>query len=183
MEKTINQYNSIVKKSANIFKSKMLDYGSTWRVFRPESLIDQLFIKARRIRSIQQKQGKQMIEDTIEGEFFALYNYCIIFLIQLKLDFTDKPDLDIGEAEKLYTEESEKVKELMIAKNHDYGEAWRDMRLTSMADFILVKLFRIGQIISNNGKTQISEGIESNIADIANYSVFALILLNENKKI
>lgn len=181
MEKTIHQYTSIIEKSKTIFDEKMLDYGSTWRVFRPQSLIDQLFIKAKRIRSIQEKSGKQMVEDTIEGEFYAIYNYCIMFLIQLSLDFTDKPDLDLIKAGELYNIESKKVKELMIAKNHDYGEAWRDMKVSSIADFILIKLFRINQILQNEGKTRISEGIESNISDIANYSVFALILLNENK--
>jgi hypothetical protein len=158
----------------------MLDYGSTWRVFRPESLIDQLFIKTKRIRSIQEKRGKQMVEDSIEGEFHAIYNYCIMYLIQSRLDFTDKPDLDVETAEKLFDDESNNIKELMIAKNHDYGEAWRDLRIASMADFILIKLFRINQILQNEGRTRISEGIESNIYDIANYSVFALILLNEN---
>lgn len=182
MEKTLKQYSGFVNQARVIFKDKMIDYGSTWRVLRPVSLIDQLFIKAKRIRSIQ-NSGQQKIQESIEGEFLAIYNYSIMTLIQLQLDFTDEPDMDIEYALKLYDGEAKMIIELMQAKNHDYGEAWRDMKVSSIADIILVKLFRIRQILDNEGKTKISEGIESNIHDIANYSVFALILLNENKGI
>ena len=174
------QYNSFVSQARKIFRDKMLDYGSTWRVLRSSSLIDQLFIKAKRIRSIQ-NTGHQKIQEPVDGEFFAIYNYSIMTLIQLQLEFTDEPDLAMEEAVELYEKESDGITELMKAKNHDYGEAWRDMKVSSIADIILVKLFRIRQIMDNSGKTRISEGIESNIHDIANYSVFALILLNENE--
>ena len=179
MDKTLNQYNGFVDQARMIFRNKMLDYGSTWRVLRPESLIDQLFIKAKRIRSIQ-NAGRQKIQESIEGEFLAIYNYSIMTLIQLQLDFTDEPDMDTENALQLYDREAKLITELMQAKNHDYGEAWRDMKVSSIADIILVKLFRIRQILDNSGKTRVSEGIDSNIHDIANYSVFALILLNDN---
>lgn len=179
MEKTINQYNSIVDKARTIFHNKMLDYGSTWRVLRPGSLLDQLFIKAKRIRSVQ-NAGEQMIKESLDDEFLAIYNYSIMSLIQLYLEFTDEPDLELNEALVLYEKEVNLVRELMKAKNHDYGEAWREMQVSSIADLILVKLFRIRQILDNSGKTISSEGIDSNIKDIANYAIFALILLTEN---
>ena len=182
MEKTIISYDAFVEKAKTIFNDKMLDYGSTWRVLRAGSLLDQLFIKAKRIRSIQ-NTGHQMIEESLDGEFIAIYNYSIMTLIQLSLEFTDEPDLELNEAIKLYERESASVRELMKAKNHDYGEAWREMQVSSIADIILVKLFRIRQIHENSGKTIISEGIDSNISDIANYAIFALILLTENKNI
>ena len=180
MEKTITQYNAILQKARTIFQNKMLDYGSTWRVLRPGSLLDQLFIKAKRIRSIQ-NAGEQMIDESLDNEFLAIYNYSIMFLIQLRLEFTDEPDIKSDEAIRLYEDEANSVRELMKAKNHDYGEAWREMQVSSIADLILVKLFRIRQIMDNSGKTISSEGIDSNIKDIANYAIFALILLNENK--
>jgi hypothetical protein len=180
VQKTISQYNIIIDSARTIFHNKMLDYGSTWRVLRPSSLLDQIFIKAKRIRSIQ-NAGEQKIDESLDGEFFAIFNYSIMVLIQLQLDFTEEPDLNVKEALELYDNEVDKVRSLMIAKNHDYGEAWRDMQVSSIADIILVKLFRIRQILDNSGKTITSEGIESNFHDIANYSIFSLILLNENK--
>ncbi len=182
MEKTIIQYNTILEKARTIFHNKMLDYGSTWRVLRPGSLLDQLFIKAKRIRSVQ-NAGEQMIDESLDNEFLAIYNYSIMSLIQLRLEFTDEPDLAPDEALRLYNGEIISVRELMKAKNHDYGEAWREMQVSSIADLILVKLFRIKQIMENSGKTISSEGIDSNIKDIANYAIFALILLTENKNI
>ena len=181
MNKTSQQFDDIIKTTKTIFDKKMLDYGSTWRILRPGSIIDQLFIKAKRIRSIQ-NAGIQKIEDPVSGEFIAIFNYSIMALIQLSLNFTEEPDLNIEEASSLYDEKVKLIKDLMMDKNHDYGEAWRDMEISSIADIILVKLFRIKQILVNSGKTIISEGIDSNIIDIANYAIFALILLNENKK-
>jgi len=179
---TIRQYDGIVAKARDIFEKKLRDYGPTWRLLRTISITDQLFIKAKRIRSIQMK-GANKINESIDTEFYALYNYSIIALIQEELDLVDEPDLSLTQAMKLYDMKSGEIKNLMLKKNHDYGEAWRDMSIESMTDFILVKIYRIKQILQNKGKTLISEGIESNIMDIANYAVFALILINEKKEI
>lgn len=181
VDKTLQQYDKIISTTREIFKHKMQDYGTTWRIFRIRSIIDQLFIKAKRIRSIQIK-GENKVKESIEGEFAAIYNYSVMALIQLELGITDEPDMDTETAMSLYDKKSRLIKDLMIAKNHDYGEAWRDMKISSMTDFILIKIFRIKQILNNEGKTLVSEGIDSNIMDIANYAVFALILINENKK-
>lgn len=181
MDKTLQQYDNIVSSNRETFKRKMKDYGPTWRIFRISSIIDQLFIKAKRIRSIQIK-GQNKVKESIEGEFAAIYNYSIMALIQLDLDMTDEPDISIDTAMELYNKKSLEIKRLMEAKNHDYGEAWRDMKISSMTDFILVKIFRIKQILNNKGKTLVSEGIDSNIMDIANYAIFAMILINENKE-
>ena len=181
MNKTLRQYDKIITATRETFKNKMQDYGPTWRIFRIDSIIDQLFIKAKRIRSIQMK-GENKVKESIEGEFAAIYNYSIMALIQLEMSVTDEPDITVDKAMELYDEKAMKIKQLMEAKNHDYGEAWRDMKISSMTDFILVKIFRIKQILNNKGKTLVSEGIDSNIMDIANYAVFALILINENKK-
>ncbi len=159
----------------------MQDYGPTWRIFRISSIVDQLFIKAKRIRNIQ-VTGENKVKDSVEGEFAAIYNYSIMALIQLDLNITDEPDISIERAMELYDAKSQEIKMLMEAKNHDYGEAWRDMKISSMTDFILVKIFRIKQILNNKGETLVSEGVDSNIMDIANYAIFALILINENKK-
>ncbi|MEZ4908131.1 MAG: DUF1599 domain-containing protein [Saprospiraceae bacterium] len=178
MKNTSQQFDDIIESTKTIFENKMLDYGATWRILRPISIVDQLFIKAKRIRSIQ-NSGIQKIDEPVSGEFIAIFNYSIMALIQLSLDFTEEPDLSFSDAIELYDEKVKLVKDLMMDKNHDYGEAWREMEIISIADIILVKLFRIKQIISNSGKTLISEGIDSNIIDIANYSIFALILLKE----
>ena len=159
----------------------MQDYGPTWRIFRISSIVDQLFIKAKRIRNIQ-VTGENKVKDSVEGEFAAIYNYSIMALIQLDLNITDEPDISIEKAMELYDAKSQEIRMLMEAKNHDYGEAWRDMKISSMTDFILVKIFRIKQILNNKGETLVSEGVDSNIMDIANYAIFALILINENKK-
>ncbi len=181
MQKTLQQYDEIISKVRKTFQEKMQDYGPTWRIFRIDSIVDQLFIKGKRIRSIQIK-GKNKVNESVDGEFAAIYNYSIMALIQLELDITDEPDMSIEDAMQLYNKKSNDIRRLMEAKNHDYGEAWRDMKISSMTDFILVKIFRIKQILNNKGKTLISEGIESNIMDIANYAVFALILLNEKNQ-
>lgn len=156
----------------------MEDYGPSWRILRLPSLTDQLFIKAKRIRSIQEKQVNKVGEN-IEGEFIALVNYSLMALIQIDLETADEPDLDVAAAIEHFDAKSREIKELMFAKNHDYGEAWRDMRVSSMTDLILVKLFRIKQIEDNEGKTLVSEGIASNFMDIANYAIFCLIILSE----
>ncbi len=178
VEKTLSQYDAVVNRCQEIFLKKTHDYGTAWRILRPSSLTDQLFIKAKRIRSIDEK-SKQMVEDSIEGDFIGLVNYAYMALIQLELSGDDDMELSPAKARKLYENQVEIVRNLMIAKNHDYGEAWRDMRISSITDMILMKILRIRQIEDNKGKTLISEGLDANYADIANYAIFALILLGE----
>jgi len=159
----------------------MHDYGSAWRILRLKSLTDQIFIKAQRIRSIEDK-GAQKVADSIEGEFIGILNYSIMALIQLKLGVAEQPDMDTATALSAFDEQTAETKQLMMAKNHDYGEAWRDMRISSYTDLILQKLLRIKQIEDNAGKTLVSEGLEANYQDMINYAVFALIKFAENRE-
>jgi len=175
-EQTITSYDTIVSSCRDIYAKKIKDYGSSWRILRPSSLTDQLFIKAQRIRTLEEKQIKK-VDEGIEGEFMGLVNYSIIGLIQLELPSDTRIDLSVEEALALYDKHIAINKELMMAKNHDYGEAWRDMRSSSMTDLILMKIYRIKQIEDNKGSTLISEGIDSHYRDIINYSIFALIKL------
>jgi len=175
MTNTDQQYDRAVSACRDIFIKKTKDYGTSWRVLRPISILDQLFIKAQRIRTIQDK-GKQMIEDDIRDEFRGMVNYAVIGLIQLNLGHDAIEDLDLATVEKWYDEKIQETKTLMLAKNHDYGEAWRSMSQESFTDLILMKLLRMRQIIANNGKTLISEGLDANYRDIINYSLFALIM-------
>jgi hypothetical protein len=160
---------------------KTKDYGTAWRVLRTISIVDQIFIKAQRIRTIQEK-GNQKIADDIVGEFKGILNYAIIGLIQLELPADAPEDLALSEVSLLYNTNAQAAKKLMMDKNHDYGEAWRSMSRESFVDLILMKLQRIRQILSNNGKTIVSEGIDANYLDIVNYAVFALILIGEKKE-
>ncbi len=162
----------------SIFTAKMDDYGAAWRVLRIASLTDQIYIKARRIRSLQQKQT-QMVADNQEAEFTAIINYAAMAIIQLKLGETEKPDLDPQQAVNYFEQTLHEAYELMQRKNHDYDEAWRNMRISSLTDIILMKLLRIKQIEDNQGETRVSEGIDANFFDIINYAVFALILLSK----
>lgn len=171
---TLQQYDNIINACRDIYLKKAEDYGTSWRVYRTISIVDQIYIKAWRIRQIQEK-GTQKIGDTIESEFIAIVNYGIMALIQLLISNDAGIYLSVEEARKYYDRESEKVRQLMLQKNHDYGEAWRDMSQESFVDLILTKLLRIKQILANDGKTIISEGIDANFADIINYAVFALI--------
>ncbi len=176
MESTLRQFDRIMDSCQEIFLKKQQDYGTSWRIFRPSSLTDQLFIKAKRLRSIEEK-GTQKIEDSIEGEYLALINYSILAIIQLKLP-TDTPlELEAEEVAKLYAHEVEVTRNLLQKKNHDYGEAWRDMRISSLTDLILQKLLRVKQIEDNKGKTLVSEGIDANYQDMINYAIFAMIHL------
>ena len=180
MELTITEYDSIIKKCKDIFAKKMKDYGSAWRILRISSLTDQIFIKAQRIRSIEQK-GEQKIAEDISNEFVGIVNYAVIGLIQFDLGVSDlAEDLDYNEVMNIFSKQANIAKELMIAKNHDYGEAWRDMRVSSLTDLILQKILRVKQIEDNHGATLISEGVDANYLDMLNYAVFALIKL-ENK--
>ncbi|MFM2118442.1 MAG: hypothetical protein RL316_1632 [Bacteroidota bacterium] len=176
MSETSLQYDQVVTGCKDVFIKKATDYGTSWRVLRTISVVDQLFIKAQRIRTIQQK-GKQLIDDDIAAEFKGIINYGVIGLLQLQLPAQGKEEIPVTELSSLYDLEINKAKSLMLNKNHDYGEAWRDMSQESFVDLILMKLQRIKQILANDGKTIISEGIDANYLDIINYAVFALILL------
>lgn len=176
MKNTSAQYDQVIESCKDIFINKATDYGTAWRVLRTISIVDQLFIKAQRIRTIQQK-GNQKIEDGIAGEFKGIINYGVIGLLQLQLPEETEQEISIAILEKLYDQEVAKAKLLMEDKNHDYGEAWRDMSQESFVDLILMKLQRIRQILTNDGKTLVSEGVDANYLDIINYAVFALILL------
>lgn len=180
MSNTISQYNAAVEKCKDVFLKKTKDYGTSWRVLRTISVVDQIFIKALRIRTIQEKKT-QLIGDSITSEFVGIVNYGVIGLIQLELNKPDVEDLPVETVSEMYDRHISTVRNLMEEKNHDYGEAWREMSQESFADLILVKLLRIRQILFNEGKTIMSEGIDANYQDIINYAVFALILINEGK--
>ena len=180
MTDTNLQYDQAVTSCKKIFLQKTRDYGTSWRVLRPISIVDQVFIKAQRIRTIQQK-GVQRVGDNVLSEFQGIVNYGLIGLIQLELKEIAVEDLPADKVSALFDEKAGMVKSVMEDKNHDYGEAWRDMSQESFVDLILMKLMRIRQILSNDGKTLISEGIDSNYIDIINYAVFALILIDEGK--
>ncbi len=178
MQKTAKQYNKVVTTCRNLFVNKMTDYGSAWRILRLPSLTDQIFIKAQRIRGLQENI-KQMVDEGQESEFIGIINYSLMALIQIEKGIAEQPDLDVDAATELYDKHFKMTYELMEAKNHDYGEAWRDMRIGSLTDLILQKLLRVKQIEDNKGKTIVSEGIDANYQDMINYAVFALILLEE----
>jgi len=169
------QFDHAVKKCRETFLKKTKDYGTSWRVYRPISVADQIYIKAKRIRNIQEK-GTQKIDDDLKGEFMGILNYAVIGLIQLDIDDDEIEELSVEETLKFYDEKILSAKTLMQNKNHDYGEAWRDMSMESFVDLILAKILRIKQIIRNEGKTLMSEGIDANFYDILNYAAFALIL-------
>jgi hypothetical protein len=174
IEKTRKQFEVVTGLCREVFIAKMKDYGSSWRVLRPSSLTDQIYIKASRIRSIEAK-GQQRISEGIRPEYIGIINYSVIALMQIELEPGNEPDLGVEKAEELYNKYIGMALDLMLDKNHDYGEAWRNMRISSITDIILMKLKRIKQIEDNDGKTFVSEGVDSNYFDIINYSVFALI--------
>ncbi len=178
MNNTSQQYDAAINLCKDLFLKKMKDYGTAWRNLRPTSLTDQIFIKAQRIKSIEEK-GTQKVGDDIKGEYIGIINYCIISLIQLELKDDTRMELPFAEVETLYTKYASQTKQLMEDKNHDYGEAWRDMRLSSLTDLILMKIFRVKQIEDNKGQTLASEGVDANYMDMLNYSVFALIKLQD----
>ena len=180
MKNTNQQYDDAVNACKCIFIKKTKDYGTAWRVLRPISIVDQIFIKALRIRTIQDL-NTQKIGDDITSEFKGIVNYAVIGLIQLALDDAKVEELEVKHIDSLYQQYIEFAKNTMMDKNHDYGEAWREMSQQSFADLILVKLLRIKQILANDGKTLISEGIDANYVDIINYSLFALVLIEEGK--
>jgi hypothetical protein len=178
MTKTTTQYDAAVKLCKEIFMNKHKDYGTAWRVLRTSSITDQIFIKAQRIRNIEDK-GTQKVDEDIRSEYIGIVNYSVIGLIQLNLANDQRLELTGHEVESLFDKSIKAAKSLMENKNHDYGEAWRDMRLSSLTDLILMKILRIKQIEDNKGNTLISEGIDANYYDMINYAIFALIRLDE----
>lgn len=181
MKNTSKEYDTVITTCRTLFINKMKDYGCAWRILRLPSLTDQIYIKAQRIRSLQENEIRKIDEDET-GEFIGIINYSIMALIQLELGVADQPDLSVEKATALYDVKVKLTKDLMEAKNHDYGEAWRDMRVSSLTDLILQKLLRVKQIEDNKGKTLVSEGIDANYQDMINYSIFALILMGFGNK-
>ena len=181
MEKTATEYKQVVATCKALFAKKTQDYGTAWRILRLPSITDQIYIKAQRIRSIQQK-GVQKIQDPVKDEFIGIINYCIIAIIQMKLKEGEQLEMAFDELEPLYDSVVQETFDLLQNKNHDYGEAWRDMRVASMTDIILMKLLRVKQIEDNAGKTLVSEGVKANYQDMINYAVFCMIKINEKEQ-
>jgi hypothetical protein len=176
VEKTAAEYKEVIAMCKALFEKKTRDYGTAWRILRLPSITDQIFIKAQRIRSIQDK-GVQKVDDPVKDEFIGIINYCLIAIIQMELQNSASMEMKFEELESLYDRAAAETFDLLQSKNHDYGEAWRDMRVTSITDIILMKLLRVKQIEDNAGKTLVSEGIKANYQDMVNYAVFALIKL------
>lgn len=170
------QYDSVIKVCRELFIKKTRDYGTAWRILRPSSITDQIFIKAQRIRTLEEKKTSKVGDDII-GEYIAIINYCVIGMMQIELPENAPTELNVDLVEENFDQKVKETKELMFAKNHDYGEAWRDMRVSSLTDLILMKLLRVKQIEDNSGKTIVSEGIKANYQDMLNYAIFALIKL------
>jgi hypothetical protein len=180
MQQTSKQYDAVIEKCRSLYINKLKDYGSAWRILRLPSLTDQIFIKAQRIRQLQENMTRKVEEGEV-SEFMGIVNYSVMALIQLEKGVAEQPDLSAEEAIQLYDKHVLISKNLMEDKNHDYGEAWRDMRVSSLTDLILQKLLRVKQIENNKGKTIVSEGIDANYQDMINYAVFALIHLKESE--
>lgn len=173
---TSHEYDSVIAVCKSLFLKKTKDYGTAWRILRPSSITDQIFIKAQRIRTLEEKKVSKVGED-ITSEYIGIVNYCVIAMLQLDLSDSDPNELEVELVENLFDQRVNETKELMFAKNHDYGEAWRDMRISSLTDLILMKILRVKQIEDNLGQTVVSEGVKANYQDMLNYSVFALIKL------
>ncbi|MGB5190163.1 DUF1599 domain-containing protein [Robiginitalea sp.] len=178
MKETLRAYDEVIEQCRELFVAKLKDYGAAWRILRLPSLTDQIFIKAQRIRSLQEKTTRK-VDEGERSEFIGIVNYSAMALIQIEKGVADMPDLDPSEAIALYDDQIGRTRALMEAKNHDYGEAWRDMRVSSLTDLILQKLLRVKQIENNQGVTRVSEGVDANYQDMINYAVFALIHLGE----
>ena len=180
MPNTSSQYDSVIARCQQLFEKKTKDYGTAWRILRTSSLTDQIYIKANRIRTIQET-GENKVGENIEDEFIGIINYCNMALIQLELKEDAPMELPAEDVAAFYTQQAKAAKSLMEKKNHDYGEAWRNMRVSSLTDLILMKLLRVKQIEDNQGKTIVSEGIDANYFDMMNYAIFAMILIDENR--
>ncbi len=176
---TLSQFDDALALCRNIFEKKLRDYGASWRILRPRSVTDQLYIKAKRIRTLE--EGEAMVDEGILGEFMAIVNYGLIGLIQLERGYADEADMSADEAMESYDIRAAEARNLMAAKTHDYGDAWRGMRVNSYTDFILTKLQRVKEIEGNSGRTLVSEGIDSNYLDIINYAVFGIVKLTEGE--
>jgi hypothetical protein len=176
---TSAQYNAVIQSCKNLFLKKTKDYGTAWRILRLPSITDQIFIKAQRIRTLEDKKTSK-VGDSIAGEYIGIVNYCIIAMMQLELDAHTPLELAVNEVEIGFDQKVSETKELMFAKNHDYGEAWRDMRISSLTDLILMKILRVKQIEDNLGETLASEGVNANYQDMMNYAIFALIKLERD---
>lgn len=173
---TSQEYSDVIAVCKSLFLKKTKDYGTAWRILRSSSITDQIFIKAQRIRTLEEKKVSKVGED-ITSEYIGIVNYCVIAMLQLELTANDPNEIDVQLLENLFDKRVNETKELMFAKNHDYGEAWRDMRISSLTDLILMKIFRVKQIEDNLGQTLASEGVKANYQDMLNYAVFALIKL------
>ena len=173
---TSQEYNEVIAVCKSLFLKKTKDYGTAWRILRPASITDQIFIKAQRIRTLEEKKVSKVGED-ITSEYIGIVNYCVIAMLQLELTANDPNEMEVQLVEGLFEKRVNETKELMFAKNHDYGEAWRDMRISSLTDLILMKILRVKQIEDNLGHTVVSEGVKANYQDMLNYAVFALIKL------
>lgn len=177
IDKTASEYKQVIATCKTLFEKKTRDYGTAWRILRLSSITDQIFIKAQRIRSIQEK-GRQKVEDPVTDEFIGIINYCVIALIQLELSATEETEMTFEQLEPHYDKVVQETFSLQQDKNHDYGEAWREMRVSSITDIILMKLLRVKQIENNQGKTLVSEGVKANYQDMINYAVFCMIKLS-----
>lgn len=173
------EYTEVINRCKELFRKKTLDYGTAWRILRLPSITDQIFIKAQRVRSIQEK-GSQKVDDPIVDEFIGIINYCLIGLLQISFSKDERLEIPFDELEPVYDKWVAETKGLLEQKNHDYGEAWREMRVSSITDIILMKLLRVKQIEDNQGKTLVSEGIEANYQDMINYAVFCMIKMKSN---
>lgn len=176
---TTDQYDNVIRACRDLYVKKTRDYGTAWRVLRPSSLTDQIYIKASRIRSLEMMAGQRQVDEGVESEYIGIINYCIMALIQLDMQEETDTDLPLEQATQLYDEHASTTRALMLRKNHDYGEAWRSMRVSSITDLILMKIVRTKSIEDNDGTTLVSEGLDANYMDMINYAVFALILLSE----
>lgn len=174
MDRTLSEYKTVVDECISLFEKKAKDYGTAWRILRVPSLTDQIFIKAQRIRTLQ-RVGESKVGEGVRPELVGIINYAAMALVQLELGVVESPDMDAEQATKEVAARIEQARDLMTRKNHDYGEAWRSMRVSSLVDLILMKLLRIKQIEDNQGATLVSEGIDANFLDIVNYAVFAMI--------
>lgn len=177
MNRTETEYQAVISVCKSLFIKKTKDYGTAWRILRPSSITDQIFIKAQRIRTLEET-GINKVGDDITGEYIGIVNYCVMGMLQLELEQNVPMELNAEDASSFYNQKVKETFELMLAKNHDYGEAWRDMRISSLTDLILMKLLRVKQIEDNAGKTLVSEGVKANYQDMLNYAVFALIKLD-----
>jgi len=176
--KTSQQYDHALNKCREIFEKKTIDYGTAWRILRPKSLTDQIFIKAKRIRSIEESQ-ENLVGESLDNEYIGIYNYCVMALIQLEYNTDFEESIEASQIIEWYHKITTSTKDLMLKKNQDYGEAWREMRVSTFTDLILMKLLRIRQIEDNDGKTLVSEGLDANFQDMMNYAIFALIRKEE----